>query len=113
MLATLLLLLPLSPIQRDTAPVVELNTMYDEAGAEVLEQVIWWGPEAVVDWRLAVRAGAPEYDHARKCWRNIWIDGDTIRVVTATAYKRSHTQCYDPEIADRERVPKDERRGLR
>lgn len=110
---TLLLIIPLSPIARDTAPVVEHNTIYDEAGREYLDQLVWWSPDAVIDWRLTSRAGVPEYDHARRVWRNVWLDGDTIRVVTAPVCKRSHAQCWDVEVADRERVPKDERRGLR
>lgn len=110
---TLLLILPLSPVDRDTAPVVEHNTIYDEQCRPYLEQTIFWSPDNVIDWRMTERTGLPEYDHARKVWRMVWLDGDTIRVVTSPVLKRSHTWQFDPEVDNRDVLPKCERRGLR
>lgn len=53
----------------------------------------------------------PYWDHERGCWVTAWLDGEVFRVVTSQSVRESHTQ-FDPEIAEREYLPKERRREL-
>jgi hypothetical protein len=119
MLALLLLaIVPAEPILVDHVDLVELNHFYDEQGRLVFDQVIFynWSPAAerfqVVDWRL-VKDGTqlPAHDWRQGCYVATWQDGEVLRRVTAASYRETWTQ-YDPELVEREHLPKDARRKL-
>lgn len=119
MVAALLLILPLSPVARDTCDLVEVNHFYDDCGKPVFDQVIfydWSGDHSrymVRDWRLLKH---PSQIPARN-WEGggylaTWQDGEQLRRIEAASYRETWTQ-HDPELEARAVLPKDERRGLR
>ena len=109
----LFLILPLSPIHEARCDVGERNAFHDCDGNPVFNQMVFWGPEHVDDWRMVPRCGEPSWDWQRREWSNTWVENDQIMRVRYPVLKRSITVGVDPEVADRERLPKDERRGLR
>jgi hypothetical protein len=112
-------LVPYAGPVEDRVDVVEVNTVYcADNGTVVLEQIVLWashpdtGDLRVVTWRwFRPPIEAPVYDHARGVWRLIWFDGLILRDVRGVTRKRSYT-LYDPEVADREYLPKEQRREL-
>lgn len=116
-----LLLLCLNPgddVVRERCDLVELNGLYDEQGRLVFDQVIWYDWSApherymVRAWRL-VKDGkpSPEYDHGSGQWRCLWNDGEITRCVMAGSYRRTWEQ-FDPELIEREYLPKERRKEL-
>ena len=104
---------PRSEPIRDNAEVVEVNRFYDEQARLVFCQVIWYDASGVIiAWRL-VRSDLmlPFRDRSRGDYVMTWIDGETWRTVRAKYRKETWTQ-YDPEVAQREAVPKECRREL-
>lgn len=53
----------------------------------------------------------PVKDHNTGLYAMTWQDGDVIRKVTAKQFRTSYT-TYDPELANREILPKENRREL-
>jgi hypothetical protein len=113
------------PVLRDVVEervdVIHRELFYDGEGRLVFVQIIFmedvlWptgrlSPE-VVAWRL-------EKDHSPAVQRDIrggfyvlWNDGGTTRRVSARSYVESHSQT-DSELAAREWLPPDQRRGLK
>lgn len=116
---TLLLILPLSPIAHDQCDLVELNHFFDEQARPVFDQVIfydWHGDESryhVVAWRLVAKPSQiPQRDWQHGGYTVRWQDGECLRRVWASSYRETWTQ-YDPELSERDVLPKCERRGLR
>jgi len=119
-LATLILaVVPCGDVLVDRCDVVEVNHLYDDEGKHVFDQVIWydWHHDAgrfeVVDWRL-VKCDSilPLADYQCEEYSQTWMDGETLRRVWSKSMRESWTQ-YDPELVERESLPKDSRRGLR
>jgi hypothetical protein len=119
-LALLLLgILPLPDgVLRDRCDCIDDNFFYDEYGRLVFEQHIFidfnWatGEEDVVDWRLV----KSESQTIRRDWANggyivLWLDGDKWREVRSR-YGRVTWLQYDCEVEARNRLPKEQRRGL-
>jgi hypothetical protein len=111
-------LIPQSPTVSDRVDVVELNHVYDADGRRVLSQLIFWewntrlARHQVVAWRLWKRGQPhPLCDPQGGEHHLLFHDNQVLRVVHARAYRESWTQ-YDPEIADRGRLPQNQRRGL-
>lgn len=116
----LLMILPLPPAAlSDRCDLVELNHFYDEQGRLVFDQVIFY------DWhddegRFHVRASRlvkqesmiPARDWSAGGYRCFWFEGDVSRDVRARFFRETWTQ-YDPELAEREHLPKELRRELR
>jgi hypothetical protein len=122
-------------VLREHVDIIHLNHFYDDNGNLVFDQVIFkrWDSERpqVVDWRL-IRDGVPmpvgewiakvgtwegvwpsvepsSYGHLYRCY---WMDGTQgLREVTATSLEEDWTQ-YDPELVERELLPKEKRSGL-
>jgi hypothetical protein len=120
MLAYLLLaILPSPPVAAvDRCDLVELNHFYDEMGRLVFDQVIfydWSDDEArfnVRAWRLGKHPSQlPFRDWESGGYRVTWLDGDRLRDVFSAHYRETWTQ-YDPELEEREHLPKDRRREL-
>lgn len=109
--------IPVETVARDHVTQIEVNRFYNGHGKLIFVQVIFWDHDnyqepTVVAWRF-IKTGQrkPYYDRKRHRWYLRWHDGDTLREVTATVQKETWTQ-FDPEVADREFVPMEQRRGL-
>lgn len=109
---------PVEVVAQDAALIVERNHYYDQNGKHVFDQLIWYDFDPaqnryqVRDWRLVREPEhAPVWDESRGCYRAVFMDGKTLRDVRACIYRETWTQ-YDPEIYEREYLPKDCRRGL-
>ena len=118
---TLLLALPARDevVLADACDVIELNHFYDDAGRHVFDQVIfytWDGSRhQVLDWRLVKSPSYLPQRSARGAWQCLFVDGssrDVLRQVTGRSFRETWTQ-FDPELAEREVLPKEHRRLLR
>ena len=96
------------PIHREDVDLIERSAVYDDCGKLVLEQVIAWrwvdNHHEVIGWRLMTD----------KQWQPpsvTWWEGEKRFVVTAKYWRESWEQ-FDPELVERERFPKELRRGL-
>lgn len=105
-------------ILADSVDLIEINHCYDEKGQLVFDQLLFydWSPGEgryeVRDWRLLKRPiQMPRRDHESGLYVAVWHDGPVLRKVHASTVRESWTQ-YDPEIAEQEFLPKDERRVL-
>lgn len=126
-MGTTTLLLALSAIvastPRDEATVervdlVELNHCFDEFGRPAIDQLIfydWCTTQCrfqVRAWRmLKTPAQLPRPDVAGG-YMIRWQDGMVLRQIYAKQFRETWTQ-YDPELTEREFLPKDKRRDLR
>jgi hypothetical protein len=119
--ACLLLLFSIVPVEltaREHFDLVELNHFYDENGKLVFDQAIWyrWCCDMeryqVVAWRL-VKNDQPAYarDWEGGGYIATWNDGEVMRRVRADSFRESWTQ-FDPELAEREYLPKEKRPEL-
>lgn len=99
---------------------IEINKFADEQGKGVFEQVIYcFGSEGdpegyVVDWRLLKKHNQiPRRDWKQEHYKyvTIWHDGEVLRKVRSEYSDESNTQ-YDPELKDRDTLPKERRRLL-
>lgn len=123
-------------VLRDAVDLVELNHFFNENAELVFDQLIWydWSEE---EGRFQVRAWRLVKDHAAMpirqwfdkfdsqpanllsglpsrssgFWVCLWSDGEVFREVTARSFKESFTQ-HDPELAEREFLPKEKRKEL-
>lgn len=109
---------PIEHVAHDTVDLVEVNHFYDEQGKLVFDQVIFYdwseahGRYNVRAWRLLKsNAQVPYRNWRRGDFVAVWHDGDILREVRATSFRESWTQ-YDPELVEREFLPKDRRREL-
>ena len=126
MLAVTLLIatmIPAENVVRDTVDVIELNHFYDKENLKhIFDQYIYWdfdtsrwfgGQHHVVDWRLATgkKNMLPRRAVGGGFVQTFW-DKDQLREVRSISLRETWT-TYDPELAERARFPKEERRGLR
>ena len=122
MIAVLLVLLgalPTDQVAVDTVDRVEINHFFDDSGRHVFDQLIFydWSYDAgryqVRAWRL--RKSEDQVPQRR--WREAgsyvtqWLDGEIFRTVRSAEVLESWTQ-YDPELAERDYLPKELRRDL-
>lgn len=115
----LLAIVPHEAVVIDYVDVTEINRVYDECGKLVFTQAIYWTWDP---WccRLQVRAWRmvknfdqyPRVDHGSESAFSLWNDSGVLREVRAKAVRESWTQ-YDPEMNEREVIPKELRRELR
>lgn len=110
---------PAEDVARERVDLIEVNHFFDEQGRLVFDQVIfydWSGDHSrymVRDWRLVKNASQlPQRDWQRGGYLAVWQDGEVMRRVGSEAMRETWTQ-YDPELVEREYLPKDERRKLR
>lgn len=97
---------------------MELNHFYDEKGKLVFDQVIYydWSPQQgrymVRDWKLLKVPGQdPIQQDEDGDYVAAWYDGEWLRVVRSPLVHESWTQ-YDPELVEREFLPKEDRAEL-
>lgn len=110
---------PTEDVARERVDLMEVNHFYDEQGRLVFDQVIFydWSPEhsryMVRAWRLVKNpTQLPERDWREGGYLAVWQDGEVVRRVQAPSMRESWTQ-YDPELAEREYLPKERRKELR
>ncbi|PQO44334.1 hypothetical protein [Blastopirellula marina] len=109
---------PRDPAITDRVDLVEINHYYDPQGRLVFDQVIfyeWSSKNArfdVVAWRLLkTPAQVPTRDWKRGGYVTSWRDGDVLRQVRSTQRRETWTQ-HDPELVERDYLPRELRRGL-
>ncbi len=102
----------------DRVELMEVNHFYDEHGKHVFDQVIfydWCEKDCryhVRAWRLLKKqAQLPARNWKHGDYVAVWQDGDLLRRVRAKSVRESWTQ-HDPELAEREFLPKEKRRDL-
>jgi len=110
---------PTEDVAREKVDLMEVNHFYDEQGRLVFDQVIFydWSPEhsryMVRAWRLVKNpTQLPERDWRDGGYLAVWQDGEIVRRVQAASMRESWTQ-YDPELVEREFLPKERRKELR
>src|SRR4030095_15339767 len=110
---------PTEDVSREKVDLMEVNHFYDEQGRLVFDQVIFydWSPEhsryMVRAWRLGKNpTPLPQRDWREGGYLAVWQDGEVVRRVQAPSMRESWTQ-YDPELAEREYLPKERREELR
>lgn len=103
-------------IVRESCDLVEVNHFFDEQGRLVFDQVIWWDWSAdecryqVRAWRL-VKSPSQLPQRSASGYDVTWMDGELLRRVEAKQVRETWTQ-FDPEIAEREVLPKERRKEL-
>jgi hypothetical protein len=109
---------PVEDVNRDRVDLIEVNHLYDDKGGLVFDQVIfynWCGKKCryeVCDYRLLKKsAQLPKRNWRLKKYEAVWHDGDLLRRVTAPSFRETWTR-YDPELAERDNLPKEKRAGL-
>jgi len=123
MLGTLALLLlsivPIDDVVCDRVAVIEVNHFYDDQGRLVFDQAIFydWSPGdsryMVRAWRLVKNPNIlPVRDWTTGRYRSFWQDGEQLRDIHALSFRETWTQ-YDPELVEREFLPKERRKELR
>jgi hypothetical protein len=111
-------ILPVDDVARESVDLIELNHFYDEHGRLVFDQTIFydWSPNEarynVRAWRLVKSAAELPHRTWPEGYWSFWIDGEQLRGIWSKAYRETWTQ-YDPELAEREILPKEKRRELR
>ena len=110
---------PQEDVARESVDLIELNHFYDEHGRLVFDQVIfydWAAGEArynVRAWRLVKNAAQlPQRDWKDGGYSAMWQDGEQIRHIHSRSIRETWTQ-YDPELVEREYLPKERRKELR
>jgi hypothetical protein len=110
---------PQEDVTRESVDLIELNHFYDEHGRLVFDQVIfydWSAGEArynVRAWRLVKNPSQlPQRDWSGGGYSAMWHDGEQIRHIRSKSIRETWTQ-YDPELVEREYLPKERRKELR
>jgi hypothetical protein len=110
---------PPESVVTDHVDVIEVNHFFDEHGKLVFDQVLYYDWSAaesryhVRAWRLLKSpAQIPQKDWQRGDYVATFYDGDALREIRAKSMRESWTQ-YDPELVEREALPKERRRELR
>jgi hypothetical protein len=115
--ALLLALVPYAGPVEDRVDVVEINHFYDDQGRLVFDQAIFWDwcPAnerfRVRDWRLLKTPAQIPQRSVTGGYVAVWFDGDAMRRVRCRQVRESWTM-FDPELAQREILPKANRREL-
>ena len=111
-------LTPSSDVAAESVDLIEVNHFYDEHGRLVFDQVIfydWCSAEnryQVRAWRLLKKPSQiPSKNLQTGEYVTTWHDGDVLRCVRAASFRESWTQ-HDPELREREYLPKDRRGEL-
>jgi hypothetical protein len=110
---------PREDVARESVDLIELNHFFDEHGRLVFDQVIFYdwsstdGRYNVRAWRLVKNpAQLPQRDWATGGYSAMWQDGEQLRHIQSRSIRETWTQ-YDPELVEREYLPKERRKELR
>ena len=112
---------PIEAVAVDEVDLIEINHYYDDKGRHVLDQIIFYDWSAQKsryqgrDWRMLKRpTQIPYRDWRSRTYVAVWHDphdGEVLRRVVAKSFRETWTQ-YDPEIVERDHLPKEKRRKL-
>ena len=109
---------PQEDVASEQVDLIEVNHFYDDQGRHVFDQVIFYDWEdshsrhMVRAWRLVKNpAQLPQRNWKDGTYVSIWYDNDVLRKVQAKSMRESWTQ-YDPELVEREYLPKEKRKDL-
>jgi hypothetical protein len=101
----------------DTLDLVEVNHFFDEHGRHIFDQVLFydWCPREnrlqVRDWRLLRTCEQIPAKAPGGLYNATWWDSGTLRRVQAPDVRETWT-VFDPELVEREHLPKEQRRLL-
>lgn len=109
---------PSTPVVQDQVDLIEVNHYYDSQGKLIFDQVIFyeWSQASeryhVTAWRLLKSSRQVP----RKRWSDgayvaRWLDNEVYREVVGRNLRETWTQ-YDPELTEREYLPREFRREL-
>lgn len=105
-------------VMRDRVDLIEINHFYDDKAKLVFTQTIFYDWDEtysrymIIAWRLVKSdSQIPIKNWSTGKYDTIWWDGDTLRVVNSNAVVETQTQ-HDPELCEREFLPKEKRREL-
>lgn len=114
-------LLATNPVEltvRERCDMAEVNHFYDEQGRLVFDQIIFYDwcnrdeRHHVRAWRMVKHPGQlPQFDWQRGEWASQWQDGEVLRRIASGSMRETWTQ-YDPELIEREWLPRERRREL-
>lgn len=112
--ALLLAIVPQSDALTQQVDAIELNHFYDDQGRPVFTQLLFWewtnGERHLLDWRLQKTAIQPR--RTADGWRLRFVDGEDVREIDTPNEPRESYSQHDPELLERERLPKELRAGL-
>ena len=118
-LACLCGLPPREDVASEQVDLIEVNHFYDDQGRHVFDQVIFYdwddnhSRHMVRAWRLVKNPSQlPQRNWKDDTYSALWFDNDVLRRVQAKSMRESWTQ-YDPELVEREYLPKEKRKDLR
>jgi hypothetical protein len=110
---------PREDVATERVDLIEVNHFYDDQGRLVFDQLLFydWSHD---DGRYQLRAWRMVKNNSQLPQRNwqsggyvaTWQDGDVLRKISAASTRESWTQ-HDPELTEREFLPKEKRRELR
>lgn len=125
--ALLLAIIPQSDMPTDRVDVIELNHFYNSEAKHVFSQwlLLDWNENKsrhdIVEWamcRTKVIKDGKTFPHCRNevvatknGWRLEFLHNGVLRCVFADQFRETFTQ-FDREVAERETLPKELRRGL-
>jgi hypothetical protein len=116
--ATVLCTTPVDPVARESVDRITVHAFYDDQARLVFDQLLFedWSHNAerfqLRAWRMVKsNTQLPVFSVSRDCYECRWQDGDMERVISAKSVRRIATQ-YDPEIEERNHLPKEMRREL-
>ena len=105
-------------IAEDRVDLIEVNHFFDDRGKLVFDQLIYfdWSNEhdryMVRDWRLLkTPSQLPIPDGDGGDYVAVWYDGDLLRVVRCSNLRETWTR-YDPELVERDCLPRPQRAEL-
>lgn len=113
LLAAILLLatIPHEITVRESVDLIERNHFYNDEGREVFTQWIFWDWERDRHQVEGWRNNQPDFRFTERPPLLTWSQGTERRQVRSTYWRETWTQ-HDPELFDREIVPKDRRKGI-
>ena len=110
---------PREDVATERVDLIEVNHFYDDQGRLVFDQLLFYdwshddGRYQLRAWRMVKNnAQLPQRNWQSGGYSAIWQDGDVLRKISAPTTPESWTQ-YDPELTEREFLPKERRRELR
>ena len=110
---------PREDVATERVDLIEVNHFYDDQGRLVFDQLLFYdwshddGRYQLRAWRMVKNtAQLPQRNWQSGGYAATWQDGDVLRKISAPTIRESWTQ-YDPELTEREFLPKERRRELR
>lgn len=110
--------LPHDNVARESCDRITVNSFYDDQARLVFDQLLFedWDHDAgrfqLRAWRMVKHPNQlPRLNHATRRHECLLMDGDAERVISSPVTMRTTTQ-YDPELTEREHLPKERRREL-